>query len=422
MCGLKGVPPGPVKEENVSCTVSPQVQTTQVKSAKTHDGIKATNTVDFDIPLFNRFAALYSDDEQDIFVDTMSDIDVEIGDHCESTSPCFGKALCRDDFDKSLVKKRVAQDTIAQAKLCDDYIKCKSQMHRPFGVIPLSPLTTSLISTGTRIWFQLTKIMHQHFSEHVDEYIKEELSHGAMLGPFDKKPVHLHVSPFMTREKQDCHFRRTIVDLSWPKGQSVNSGVSKDVYLGTKFLLNYPSVDNIIQRLIQLEPGSMLFKIDISRAFHQLKVDPGDIDLLGLKQSSYFIDQSVPFGYRHGSIFFEKVTDSIRFIMKNSGFLDLYNYVDDLIYCGTPSTIFSAYEKLSSPLVQLGLQIIVTKLVPPSTSVTCLGILIDTETRTMSVPPEKLHNILQLCYQWENKKLNVQNKTAVPVRLSPIYF
>ena len=100
-----------------------------------------------------------------------------------------------------------------------------------------------------------------HFSEHVDEYIKEELSHGAMLGPFDHKPVHLHLSPFMTREKQDSHLRRTIVDLSWPKGQSINSGVSKDVYLGTKFLWNYPSVDNSIQSLIQLGPGSMLFKI-----------------------------------------------------------------------------------------------------------------------------------------------------------------
>ena len=81
--------------------------------------------------------------------------------------------------------------------------------------------------------------------------------------------------------------------------------------------------------------------------------------------------------------------------MKNHEFMDLYNYVDDLIYCGTPSTIFAAYGKLSSLLAQLGLQISAKKLIPPSTSVTCLGILIDTETRTMSVPPEKLKNILQ---------------------------
>ena len=241
------------------------------------------------------------------------------------------------------------------------------------------------------------------FSQHVDAYIKEEVSLGAMLGPFDRKPFALHVSPFMTREKADSDLRRTIVDLSWPKNKSVNSGVAKDSYLGPKFLLNYPSVDNIVDKIIQLGPGSMLFKIDISRAFRQLKVDPGDIDLLGFKQYSYFIDQSVPFGYRHGSIFFEKVTNSIRYIMRSHGFPDLYNYVDDLIYCGTPSNIFQAYEMLSGLLEQLGLQISLKKLVPPSTSATCLGILINTETRTMSVPPEKLEKIQDLCHQWENK-------------------
>ena len=161
------------------------------------------------------------------------------------------------------------------------------------------------------------------FSEHADEYIREELSHGAMLSPFDQKLLYLYVSSFRTTEKADSHLRRTVVDLNWPQGQSVNSGISKDMYLGTKYLVNYPSVDNIIDSLIQLVPGSMLFKIDISRAFCQLKVDLGDIDLLGLKQTSYFIDQSVTFVYRHGSIFFEKVTDSIRFSMKKHGFPDL---------------------------------------------------------------------------------------------------
>ena len=84
---------------------------------------------------------------QIFFVETMSD-DVVFWDHCESTFPCSGKALSRnatvmsDVFDKTLVKMRVDQDTIAQTKSCHDYIKWKSQMHRPFGVIPLSSLRT----------------------------------------------------------------------------------------------------------------------------------------------------------------------------------------------------------------------------------------------------------------------------------------
>ena len=37
----------------------------------------------------------------------------------------------------------------------------------------------------------------------VQTYISDEPKHGAMLGPFKSKPIDLHVSPFMTREKPD---------------------------------------------------------------------------------------------------------------------------------------------------------------------------------------------------------------------------
>ena len=133
-------------------------------------------------------------------------------------------------------------------------------------------------------------------------------------------------------------------------------------------------------------------------------MDPGDIDLLGLKQDAYFIDQSVPFVYRHGSIFFEKVTDSIRYIMRKHGFYNLFNYVDDLIYCDLPSKIHEAYKFLLQLLPKLGLEINKKKLVPTTTSMICLGILVDSETRTMSVPPEKLTCITDICHKWQNKK------------------
>ena len=78
--------------------------------------------------------------------------------------------------------------------------------------------------------------------------------------------------------------------------------------------------------------------MDISRAFRQLKIDPGDIDLLGLQhKDQLYLDLSVPFGYRLGSFFFSKISDSIRNIMANNGHNALMNYIDDLIYYGLPS-------------------------------------------------------------------------------------
>ena len=121
----------------------------------------------------------------------------------------------------------------------------------------------------------------------------------------------------MTRDKHDSQWCLTIVDLSWPCGASVNAGVQKDTYLNSKFALTYPSVDQIVDRILQLGAGSLIYKIYISHAFRQLKVNPEDIDLLGLKMGGYYIDLSVPFGFRHGPFFFEKGTDSIHFIMSS---------------------------------------------------------------------------------------------------------
>ena len=194
------------------------------------------------------------------------------------------------------------------------------------------------------------------------------------------------------------------MDLSWPRGLSVNQGVNKDTYLDTPYLLNYPSVDDITASLCRLGPAAQIFKIDISRAFRQIKIDPGDIDLLGLQfNSQYFIDLSVPFGYRHGSKIFQRCTDSIRHIMAKHGFTGLYNYIDDLIFTGLPSKINLAYEFLQNLLQDLGLDISRKKLVPPSTSVVCLGILINTIDRTISIPPSKLQDIANMCKNWATK-------------------
>ena len=96
-------------------------------------------------------------------------------------------------------------------------------------------------------------------------------------------------------------------------------------------------------------------------------------------------------------MFFQRCSDAILQIMCQHGFPHLWNYIDDLIYTGLPSQIFPAYQFLLNLLPKLGLDISQEKLVPPTTVATCLGIQIDTKTRTISIPPEKLSDITQLC-------------------------
>ena len=130
------------------------------------------------------------------------------------------------------------------------------------------------------------------------------------------------------------------------------------------YYLSYSSIDNIVDRLKKLGPGAVIYKVDISRAFRHLRIDPGDLDLLGLKHDSYYLDGSLAFGFTHGSFFFQKCSDAIRFIMKRFGYPNLLNYIDNLVYIGLPSEIEASYQCLLDLLQQLSLEISRKKWLP----------------------------------------------------------
>ena len=137
-----------------------------------------------------------------------------------------------------------------------------------------------------------TEVNHNsalQYVDHVSKYISEEIKYGAIWGPFKELPFPCHVSPFLTRDKPNSDSRRVILDLSFPVGKSVNDRVPKDQYFGSYFELKYPSVDDIVQSLKELGPTALLYKIDMSGAFRHIIIDPGDLDLLGLKHGDYYI-------------------------------------------------------------------------------------------------------------------------------------
>ena len=141
---------------------------------------------------------------------------------------------------------------------------------------------------------------HNHASaiqyvDQIDHYISEELAYRAIYSPFEQLPFPVHISPLMTRPKQNSDKRRTIMDLSWPKGASINNAIHKFKYLDTYFSLSYPSIDHIVHHVKKLGPCSLLYKVDISRDSRHLRIDPGDIDLLGILHNQLFLDRSLPF-------------------------------------------------------------------------------------------------------------------------------
>ena len=86
--------------------------------------------------------------------------------------------------------------------------------------------------------------------------------------------------------------------------------------------------------------------------------------------------------------------------MTSLGYKRLHPYIDDLIYVGPPSKIYQAYTVLLVIMAELGLDIGQK----PCTSSICLGINVDTITRTISIPQDTLLEIKELCQTWTVKK------------------
>ena len=156
-----------------------------------------------------------------------------------------------------------------------------------------------------------------------------------------------------------------------------------------------------------LGPATKILKTDISGAFRHVRIDPGDLDFKF--KEKFYLDLMLPFGF-HLSFFFSKLSNTIRYIMAKYGHPYLSKYIDDLIYCGLPSKIDSAYQFLLNLLQELGLDISDKKLHPPDTKFVCLGILFDTVNRTISMLPEKLQDIIQICTEWSDKRSCTKNQ------------
>jgi len=259
------------------------------------------------------------------------------------------------------------------------------------------------------------------FSSHIEHYLNTEAEHGAVIGPFVTTPIpNLHSSPMLTRPKDGSTKRRVIVDLSWPHKSSVNDAVKTDSYMGTPFTLRFPTVDDIAARIISFRGRCLLYKVDLQRAFRQLKIDPKDIRFTGLYHNQqHFIDVAVPFGYRHGSMACQRFTDSIRYIMHKHGFT-IFNYIDDLIGCEAPAVANRSYQFLLHLLHSLGMPISVEKLFPPQEEVPCLGIDINTVKGTMCIPPLKLATIHTQCIQWSLK--STATKTQLQSLLGTLLY
>ena len=239
----------------------------------------------------------------------------------------------------------------------------------------------------------------------IDDYLANEVMLGRVAGPFPSPPLpNLQISSFGVIPKRGQPGKwRLIVDLSSPEGSSVNDGIDPQ-----EFTLQYIRLDAVIHMVARYGPGALMAKFDVEAAYRNIAVHPDDRFLLGMKwRDQYYVDLTLPFGLRSAPFIFNSVADMVEWILLNQHAVsDLLHYLDDFITAGPPHSAQCAYN-LSTALTvckSLGLPLHPNKCVGPTTTLSVLGIELDSVQQVARLPEEKLVALKQLIDTWTQRK------------------
>ena len=134
---------------------------------------------------------------------------------------------------------------------------------------------------------------------------------------------------------------------------------------------------------------------------------PLDYHLLAVRWcENTYVDRALPFGLRSAPKIFTAVADFIAWVLRCQGITCQLHYLDDFLLVGIPNTNQAAHflALALETLRMLGIQVASHKTEGPSTSLTFLGILMDTHTFELRLPAEKLARLQALIRVWTGKK------------------
>ena len=143
------------------------------------------------------------------------------------------------------------------------------------------------------------------------------------LMPVQDKQLEIHISSFCVIPKCSQPGKwRLIVDLSSPKGRSINDGISAALCS-----LKYPSVHEGARISRLLGRGALMAKLDRQNAYRNI---PDDEVLLGVQwKGQIYVDSALPFGLHSAPKIFTALADTLLWAFQKEG---LY----------TPSTTLTA--------------------------------------------------------------------------------
>ena len=167
------------------------------------------------------------------------------------------------------------------------------------------------------------------------------------------------------------------------------------INLGLKGLysLSYCSTDDAYRTINKLGPGTLLSKIDLKDAFRL------DRQILGIHwKQNFYIDTCLPFALTSAPYLFNRFSDALHWILQhNYGVEHFLHYLDDFFTAGSANSD-TCERNLHAMIAQcktLNAPIKPSKVKGPTTSLTFLGIHLNTISMEANITDERKQSLLQ---------------------------
>ena len=212
-------------------------------------------------------------------------------------------------------------------------------------------------------------------------------------------PPLLQISPFGAIPKKHKPDKwKLIVDLLSPKGRSVNDAISSKLCS-----VSYTSADQAVEFVRNLGEGCLLAKLDLKEAYRTVPVHPSDQRLLAVSwQGTTYIDRALPFGLRSVPKILSALTDAMMWMLRESRIKAALHYLDDFVVLGPPGSPLCG-QALANTLAlceELGFPVAPEKTEGLATTLTFLGIEVDSVLGQVRLPQEKLDHLLTTINSW----------------------
>lgn len=198
---------------------------------------------------------------------------------------------------------------------------------------------------------------------------------------------------------------RRITDLSEPEGNALNELVDAPPF-------QFESIDDAVQVITQFKVV-VACKFDLQAAYRQVPVHVDHWDLCGFVwEGVRYVDLRLCFGYRRAPFVFWKISNFIkRVALGYFGVRFIIPYLDDFLIISPGDSLEAAFanashdfQRFESCLYELGWEIARHKVVTPSLDLTFLGIRLNLVERSLSVPDEKLTDLLDTLEKFSQRK------------------